>query len=103
MFGLIAANPDNSDLQAGHPSGLVFPRLTQLLFYRTDILLYYNISSPPDTWDQLISLAKALHGRDFDGDGVGDFALCLDLQPLCSKANYLLSAIAASLIQTEAG
>ena len=37
-------------------------------------------------------------GTDIDGDGVRDWALCLDLLPPC-KANHLLMAIASSVMQ----
>lgn len=32
--------------------------------------------SPPNTWEEMVELAKQLNGTDFSGDGEGDFALC---------------------------
>lgn len=39
-------------------------------------------------------------GTDMDGDGVGDWALCVDSLPPC-KSHVMLMSIAASILQTR--
>ncbi|EFJ51852.1 hypothetical protein VOLCADRAFT_87447 [Volvox carteri f. nagariensis] len=57
-------------------------------------------SSVPPTWTLFVLLLSDLLNRDFDGDGVPDHALCVDLMPGC-KGGAVLAAIYASLAQTH--
>ena len=79
------------------------PRLAQLsaaaepLYMNHPLLLYYRRdvfeqglpeqglpggTLIPQTWDELLRLAQRLNGTyDFNGDGVKDYALCLDHSP----------------------
>lgn len=41
---------------------------TRLLYYRTDLLEEAGYTEPPQTWDELVEVAKALT-KDVDGDG----------------------------------
>ncbi len=52
----------------GHP--YVFPEGldTRCFFYRTDLLKNAGFNKPPETWDELVTYAKALT-KDLDGDG----------------------------------
>ncbi len=35
----------------------------------------------PDTWQELLELAKKINGTDLNGDNETDYALCLDVNP----------------------
>ncbi len=41
----------------------------QMVYYRKDLFDKAGLQ-PPKTWDEYIERAKALHGQDFNGDGV---------------------------------
>ncbi|KAG1662382.1 hypothetical protein FOA52_006644 [Chlamydomonas sp. UWO 241] len=76
------------------------PRLYLMQFYRRSVFQAHNISSAPQSWDQLVDVLTAINGTDVDGDAWGDWALCLNLAPPC-QASFLLMAIAASVMQTR--
>ena len=54
-----------------------------LLAYRRDLLAARGLAAP-ETWAQMLDMAALLNGTDMNGDGVGDYALCVDVDP--SKA-----------------
>lgn len=54
----------------------------------------------PGTWQDLVSLAGAVEGRDLDGDGTLDHGLCLDLAQGC-KLWALLAAVHVSHAQAH--
>jgi hypothetical protein len=35
----------------------------------------------PDTWQELIEVAKQINGTDLNGDNESDYALCFDANP----------------------
>ncbi|GAX72747.1 hypothetical protein CEUSTIGMA_g203.t1 [Chlamydomonas eustigma] len=78
--------------------GFLPVRTYLLTFFRKDVLLSRNVTAVPQTWNQLLSVLQSVNGTDMDGDGVEDWALCLDLQPPC-KANAVLMGIASSIMQ----
>ena len=47
-----------------------------MLYYRTDVL-EKNGLEPPDTWDEYLEVAAAVHGQDMNGDGEPDYGSCL--------------------------
>ena len=51
-----------------------------LLFYRTDVFDRFNLAGPPRTWDEMLEVAERLHGQDMDGDGAGDWGVCMELR-----------------------
>jgi hypothetical protein len=68
-------------------------RLWHLMFYRRDIFHRHNISSAPQTLDELLEVAQQLNGTDFDGDGVPDYALCYNEQPFCAAPYMLMKSV----------
>lgn len=66
---------DNGDLLQmgissynGHPYVFPYGLDTRCFFYRTDLLKDAGFANPPETWDDLVTYAKALT-KDLDGDG----------------------------------
>ncbi len=71
----------------------------QIVYYRTDLLASAGLQ-PPRTWDEYLSIAKALHGRDFDGDEVPDYGSCIAKRP-GTQAYSALWAIAGAYLQSK--
>jgi multiple sugar transport system substrate-binding protein len=70
-----------------------------LVFYRTDLLAAAGLE-PPRTWDDYLTVARTLHGRDFDGDDVPDFGSCIARQPGV-QAHYTMWSIAGPYLQSQ--
>eukprot|EP00759_Apiculatamorpha_spiralis_P056702 PhF_6_TR8287/c1_g3_i3/m.12725/K02027/ABC.MS.S; multiple sugar transport system substrate-binding protein len=68
-----------------------------LLYYRKDMLLQYGML-PPRTWDDVLSVAKVLNGTDMNGDGVPDYAMCYQSDPI--NANYQVESVAVQFLHT---
>ena len=47
-----------------------------MLYYRTDVLEKAGLK-PPRTWDEYLEVAKALNGKDFNGDGTKGYGSCI--------------------------
>ncbi len=47
-----------------------------MLYYRTDVLEKAGLK-PPTTWDEYLAVAKALNGKDFNGDGQKGYGSCI--------------------------
>ena len=47
-----------------------------MLYYRTDVLEKAGLK-PPTTWEEYLSVAKALNGKDFNGDGQKGYGSCI--------------------------
>jgi len=56
-----------------------------LLFYRKDVLDRFGFK-PPATFEELIAQITEMEGTDFNGDGVEDFPICVQLAPNCWAA-----------------
>ena len=48
----------------------------QMVYYRKDVLDAAGLQ-PPKTWDDYLAIAKAIHGKDMNGDGVPDYGSCI--------------------------
>jgi len=46
-----------------------------MFYYRTDVLNRFS-QEPPTTWDEWFAVAKAINGKDYNGDGEPDYASC---------------------------
>lgn len=45
----------------------------------------------PQSWDEFLYLARTNNGSDFNGDGQGDYSLCMQVRlPLCCRWLSLL-------------
>lgn len=49
-----------------------------MLIYRHDVLKAKGYAVP-ETWQQLLEVADALNGTDFNADGLADSSLCVDV------------------------
>ncbi len=47
-----------------------------MMYYRKDLLDEAGLAVPR-TWDEYLEVAKALHGKDMNGDGTPDFGSCI--------------------------
>jgi len=47
-----------------------------MLYYRADVFKAAGLQ-PPKTWDEYLADAKALNGKDMNGDGTPDFGSCI--------------------------
>ncbi|KAJ9511227.1 hypothetical protein QJQ45_017170, partial [Haematococcus lacustris] len=71
-----------------------------LLYYRLDLFQRYQLEVP-QTWSDLLDMARLMNGTDTDGDGRPDlFGACLDMMPQC-KIGFYVAGIAASYIQNN--
>ncbi|KAJ9511504.1 hypothetical protein QJQ45_029834 [Haematococcus lacustris] len=71
-----------------------------LLYYRLDLFQRYQLDVP-QTWSDLLDMARLMNGTDTDGDGRPDlFGACLDMMPQC-KISFFVAGIAASYIQNR--
>ncbi|KAL6750967.1 hypothetical protein V8C86DRAFT_758675 [Haematococcus lacustris] len=71
-----------------------------LLYYRLDLFQRYQLDVP-QTWSDLLDMARLMNGTDTDGDGRPDlFGACMDMMPQC-KISFYVAGIAASYIQNN--
>ncbi|GLI65244.1 hypothetical protein VaNZ11_008730 [Volvox africanus] len=54
----------------------------------------------PRTWDAVITLADKYNGKDINGDGIGDFGICMT-PPNCQVDGIILQWIFATFVQTH--
>ena len=47
-----------------------------MIYYRTDLFEAAGLK-PPETWEDYVAAAKALHGNDMNGDGTPDYGSCI--------------------------
>ncbi len=71
----------------------------QMAYYRKDVLADAGLQ-PPATWDDYIAVAKALHGKDMNGDGSPDFGSCIS-KKRNAQAYWAVTSIAAAFIQSQ--
>ncbi|MFQ5972857.1 MAG: ABC transporter substrate-binding protein [Alphaproteobacteria bacterium] len=71
----------------------------QMVYYRADVLDELGLQ-PPRTWDEYLSVAKAAHGRDLNGDGEPDFGSCM-FKKRNAQSFYAIMSIAAQFVQTQ--
>ncbi|KAG1660713.1 hypothetical protein FOA52_014333 [Chlamydomonas sp. UWO 241] len=71
-----------------------------LLMYRQDVFAAANLSTP-NTWEDMVSAAQILNSTDFDGDGIMDYSMCLQLtQCFLTDGMIDVEAILATMTQT---
>ncbi|KAJ9511485.1 hypothetical protein QJQ45_029847 [Haematococcus lacustris] len=65
-----------------------------------DLFQRYQLDVP-QTWSDLLDMARLMNGTDTDGDGRPDlFGACLDMMPQC-KISFHVAGMAASYIQNN--
>jgi len=69
------------------------------VYYRIDSLKDAGLE-PPKTWDDYLAVAKALNGKDLNGDGTPDYGSCISKAP-AQQSYWWIWSIAAPYIQSK--
>jgi multiple sugar transport system substrate-binding protein len=70
-----------------------------MLYYRTDVFKAAGLE-PPKTWDDYLADAKALNGKDMNGDGTPDFGSCI-AKKRNAQSYWFVTDVAGSMIQSK--
>ena len=70
-----------------------------MIYYRTDVLADAGLS-PPVTLDDYMAVAKAVHGKDMNGDGTPDYGSCIS-KKRNAQAYWFITSIAGGMIQSK--
>jgi multiple sugar transport system substrate-binding protein len=70
----------------------------QMVYYRKDALDAAGLK-PPETWDDYVAVAKALHGKDLNGDGQPDFGSCI-AKKRNAQSYWMITSIAGGYLQS---
>ena len=71
----------------------------QMVYYRKDVLEAAG-QQPPKTWEDYIDVAKAIHGKDMNGDGTPDYGSCI-FKKRNAQSYFAIQTVAASMVQTK--
>lgn len=71
----------------------------QMAYYRTDVLQQLG-RQPPQTWDDYLSIARAAHGKDWNGDGEADYGSCIS-KKRNAQAYWAVFSIAGGFLQSQ--
>ena len=71
----------------------------QMVYYRKDIFDKMKLE-PPKTWDDYLTLAKAINGQDLNGDGKPDYGSCI-FKKRNAQSYFAIQTVAASYVQTQ--
>ncbi|MBZ0227490.1 MAG: extracellular solute-binding protein [Bauldia sp.] len=70
-----------------------------MIYYRPDVL-EANGLTPPATLDDYVAVAKALNGKDLNGDGTPDYGSCIS-KKRNAQAYWFITSIAGGMIQSK--
>jgi multiple sugar transport system substrate-binding protein len=70
-----------------------------MMYYRSDIFKANNLKAP-QTWDDYLAAAKALHGKDLNGDGTPDYGSCIS-KKRNAQAYWFITSIAGPFLQSK--
>ena len=70
-----------------------------MMYYRTDVLEEAGLE-PPKTWDDYVAVAKAVHGKDMNGDGTPDYGSCIS-KKRNAQAYWFITSIAGAYLQSK--
>ncbi len=59
-----------------------------------------NGLQPPKTWEDYLSVAKAIHGKDMNGDGEPDYGSCI-FKKRNAQSYFAIQTVAAGAVQTQ--
>ena len=71
----------------------------QMVYYRKDVLEGTALQ-PPKTWEDYLSVAKAIHGKDMNGDGAPDYGSCI-FKKRNAQSYFAIQTVAAGAVQTQ--
>jgi multiple sugar transport system substrate-binding protein len=69
-----------------------------MMYYRKDIFDANGLKAP-ETWDDYLAAAKALNGKDMNGDGTPDYGSCIS-KKRNAQAYWFITSIAGGFIQS---
>jgi multiple sugar transport system substrate-binding protein len=70
-----------------------------MMYYRTDVLGEAGLQ-PPKTWDEYLEVAKAVHGKDMNGDGAPDFGSCI-AKKRNAQSYWFVTDVVGSMTQSK--
>ncbi len=70
-----------------------------MIYYRTDVLKDAGLE-PPNTLDEYLAVAKAVNGKDMNGDGTPDYGSCIS-KKRNAQAYWFITSIAGGMIQSQ--
>ncbi len=70
-----------------------------MMYYRSDIFKENGLTAPK-TWDDYLAAAKALNGKDLNGDGTPDYGSCIS-KKRNAQAYWFITSIAGGFIQSK--
>ncbi|GFR45317.1 hypothetical protein Agub_g6683, partial [Astrephomene gubernaculifera] len=82
----------------GHLVGVPITGHASVLYYRKDVLAAAG-APVPSTWEELLAVASAVNGSDFNGDGKPDYSICWQVVD-CLESSVVLVQILAPMVQT---
>jgi len=71
----------------------------QMVYYRSDQLQRAGLR-PPETWDDYLKVAQALHRKDLNGDGRPDFGSCI-AKKRNAQSYWMVWSVAADFLQSR--
>jgi multiple sugar transport system substrate-binding protein len=70
-----------------------------MLYYRTDVFKQAGLKAP-ETWEDYLADAKALNGKDLNGDSTPDYGSCIS-KKRNAQAYWFITSIAGGMIQSK--
>jgi multiple sugar transport system substrate-binding protein len=70
-----------------------------MMYYRKDVLEEAGLEVPK-TWDEYLEVAKAVHGKDMNGDGTPDFGSCI-AKKRNAQSYWFVTDIVGSMVQSK--
>jgi len=70
-----------------------------IVYYRTDVLEEAGLE-PPQTWEDYLEIAEAVHNTDMNDDGTPDFGSCIS-KARNQQSYWWIHSIASGFLQTE--
>ena len=70
-----------------------------MMYYRKDVLDAAGLK-PPTTWDEYLEVAKAVNGKDMNGDGQPDFGSCI-AKKRNAQSYWFVTDVVGSMTQSK--
>jgi multiple sugar transport system substrate-binding protein len=71
----------------------------QMVYYRSDLFKEAGLGAPA-TWDDYLAAAKALHGKDMNGDGQADYGSCI-AKKRNAQSYWMITSVAGAYLQSK--
>ncbi|KAJ3196393.1 hypothetical protein HK101_009104 [Irineochytrium annulatum] len=93
----------DSDVVNGRHVALPYFADYGIFYYRTDLLAKYNYSGPPETWDEMESMAKTILAGEGHPSNLAGYLAQFDLYEglTCNVMEWLRSADAGSVVDMD--